>query len=104
MRACKCQCSLFKEMYMAYKNGQVDSETKLWMEQHKKECTYCREWCISVDENREDKIDDKFENKPIEKNNHNRTKKAFEKLKITLVIGLSFILFAGLYISGFLKS
>jgi predicted anti-sigma-YlaC factor YlaD len=91
-------------MYVAYKNGQVDSETKLWMEQHKKECTYCREWCLSVDENREDKTDDKTESKNIEKNNHNEIRKIFEKLKITLVIGLSFVLFAGLYISGLLKS
>jgi predicted anti-sigma-YlaC factor YlaD len=74
------------------------------MEQHKKECTYCREWCLSVDENREDKTDDKTESKYIEKNNHNEIRKIFEKLKITLVIGLSFVLFAGLYISGLLKS
>jgi predicted anti-sigma-YlaC factor YlaD len=41
---------------MSFKRRQVEEDTRIWMEQHRKECTYCREWSKSVDENREDKL------------------------------------------------
>lgn len=57
MRAFKSQCSLFKEMYSDYKKGNIDSETKHGMEEHRSECAYCREWSLSIDEDREDKTE-----------------------------------------------
>jgi predicted anti-sigma-YlaC factor YlaD len=89
-------------MYSAYKSGSVDLETKLWMEQHRKECSYCRAWSISVDENREDKSED---NENINANQKDsKAHRLLEKLKVTLVIGLSFIVFAGIYLFKFLES
>lgn len=55
MRVLKSQCSLFKDLYRAFLQEEVDVETRVSMEQHMKECAYCREWSKSVDENREDK-------------------------------------------------
>ena len=102
MRACKSQCSLFKEMYNDYKSGSVDLETKLWMEQHSKECSYCRAWSISVDENREDKSEDNENTNVSQK--ESKGLRLLEKLKVTLVIGLSFVIFAGIYLFKFLES
>jgi predicted anti-sigma-YlaC factor YlaD len=56
MRVYKSQCSLFKNFYGDFLRGKVDKETKEWMAIHKEECSYCREWAISVEENREDKV------------------------------------------------
>lgn len=55
MRVLKSQCSLFKELYRSFLQLEVDVEARASMEQHLKECSYCREWSKSIDENREDK-------------------------------------------------
>lgn len=55
MRATKSQCSFFKDLYITFARGEADKESRTWMEQHRKECSYCREWSKSIDENREDK-------------------------------------------------
>ncbi|MFL0245690.1 hypothetical protein [Candidatus Clostridium stratigraminis] len=55
MRAFMSQCSQFKNLYIPFKKGEVEKETVTWMDLHRKECSFCREWSKSVDENREDK-------------------------------------------------
>lgn len=44
MRVCKSQCSIFKELCGNITNVELEKETKVWMEEHKRECQPCREW------------------------------------------------------------
>lgn len=96
MRVCKSQCSLFKEMYAALINKQVDAENKAWMEQHKKECSYCNEWCKSVDENREDIIDIHIN----EEHADDSIMKDAKRAKVFVTIGMGFMLFLAVWLSS----
>lgn len=59
MKIGKCQCSIFMDNYDAFINGGTDEETKKWMENHKKECVYCRQWAEDYNGNRKSLEDDK---------------------------------------------
>jgi predicted anti-sigma-YlaC factor YlaD len=44
MRVGKSQCSIFKDLYEAFLQGEIEEETRVWMKEHKKECSHCSEW------------------------------------------------------------
>lgn len=94
MRVLKSQCSLFKDLYRAFLQVEVDGETRAYMEQHMKECTYCREWSKSVDENREDKEESVF----VEYNVADDSIKALKKAKHIIAIGIGFIIFTAVWV------
>jgi predicted anti-sigma-YlaC factor YlaD len=99
VRVLKSQCSLFKDLYRVFLLGEVDGETRASMEQHMKECSYCREWSKSVDENREDK-----EQTSIVVNNViEEVKYAPRKAKLIMVVSMVLIIFAAVWVSSWLS-
>lgn len=95
MRAFKCQCSLFKDYYSDFLVGREDEETKAWMKKHKEECSFCREWARSVDENREDIIAHNNVEKGVEQKKQSRTK----KIKLFIPLSVITVALVGVWIS-----
>ncbi|MCM0649160.1 hypothetical protein NBE98_12315 [Clostridium swellfunianum] len=99
MRVCKSQCSLFKDLYRAFLQGEVEEETRAWMIKHKEECSFCREWAKSFEENREDKLDEES----VQKDIFDEAKGAIKKAKLFLGLGIGAIVFAALWMSVWLS-
>ncbi|ERI95084.1 hypothetical protein HMPREF1982_00482 [Clostridiales bacterium oral taxon 876 str. F0540] len=87
---------MFKELYRAFINGEVDKETSEWMAEHKKECSFCREWAKSFEENKEDILDDE----KINKNKSIDAKEVIDRVKITVTVSLGIIIFIVLLASS----
>lgn len=83
MRMGKCQCSIFMDNYGDFIEGKVDFETKSWMEQHKKECIYCKKWSESFRVKSE-------HSKEIEAEENAESKR---KTNVALVAGIAVVLF-----------
>jgi predicted anti-sigma-YlaC factor YlaD len=103
MRFYKCQCSLFKDYYEGYLKNGVDEETKAWMTKHKEECSFCREWARSFEENREDIIVYKKAN---ENKIHKKTKivSIIKKAKVLIPLGMLTFVLAVVWAAGRLSS
>lgn len=99
MRVLKSQCSIFKDLYRGFLKDEVDEEAKAWMQQHMKECTYCREWGKSVDEGRED-----VQKAPTEvEKNFDETKATINKVRIVLAASMVLIIFTAVWMSDLFK-
>ncbi|MBL4937295.1 hypothetical protein JK636_16320 [Clostridium sp. YIM B02515] len=96
MRVCKSQCSMFKELYRVFINGEVDKETKEWMTEHKKECSFCREWAKNFEENKEDVLEDD----KLNKNKSIDAKEVIDRVKITVTVSAGIIIFIVLWASS----
>lgn len=96
MRVCKSQCSMFKELYKAFIKEEVDKETKKWMTEHKKECSFCREWAKNFEENKEDVVKDEH----LNKNKSIDTKEVIDRIKITVTVSAGIIIFIVLWASA----
>lgn len=95
MRVCKSQCSMFKELYRAFINGEVEEETRSWMLRHREECSYCREWAKSFEENREDIIACDNSNS----GNFDDAKEDVKRAKTAMYVGLGMIIFLAMWMS-----
>ena len=100
MRVCKSQCSLFKDYYGDYLKNKVDGETKGWMTKHKEECSFCKEWAKSYEENREDKV--ALLN--AQKDMFDETKGIIKKVKLIISLGIGMVVFVALWMSGWLSA
>ncbi len=100
MRVCKSQCSVFKDLYIAYLQGEVEEETRSWMTKHKEECSYCSNWTKSVDENREDK--DIEVN--VQEGMFDEAKGAIRNAKMVISIGIGMVVFIALWMSVWLSA
>jgi predicted anti-sigma-YlaC factor YlaD len=98
VRVLKSQCSLFKDLYKSFRLSKVDEETRLSMEQHMKECSYCREWSKSIDENREDKEQTGI----VVYNVIEEAKNAVKRAKLMMVISMVLIIFTTVWMSSWL--
>jgi predicted anti-sigma-YlaC factor YlaD len=96
MKVIKSQCSFFKDLYIAFVEGKVEEETTIWMEQHIKECSYCRDWSKSVDEGREDKI--YYE--ALEKDKYHEAERVVKKVKVIITLSLGVIALMLVWMSG----
>jgi hypothetical protein len=100
MRAYKCQCSLFKDYYESYLKGKVDEETKAWMTKHKEECSFCRQWAKSFDENKEDIVI----NNNTRKEGGYKEKGLAKKIKVVIPLGVATLAFIAVWMSIRLSS
>jgi hypothetical protein len=100
MRAYKCQCSLFKDYYRDYLKDKVDEETKASMTKHKEECSFCRQWARSFEENREDiVIINSIRNDGVHKE-----KGLAKKIKVVIPLGVTTLAFVAVWMSIRLSS
>lgn len=95
MRPYKSQCSVFKDLYGAFLQEEVEGETKAWMEEHKKECMHCREWCQEYD--RSGGHDENEEN--IKENTFDKDKEAVRRGRLILSAGLGLVIFVAIWAS-----
>jgi hypothetical protein len=100
MRAYKCQCSLFKDYYENYLKDKVDEETKAWMTKHKEECSFCRQWAKSFDENKEDIVT----NNNTRKEGGYKEKGLDKKIKVVIPLGVATLAFIAVWMSIRLSS
>jgi predicted anti-sigma-YlaC factor YlaD len=100
MRAYKCQCSLFKDYYENYLKDKVDGETKAWMTKHKEECSFCRQWAKSFEENKEDIVI----NNNTRKEGVHKEKGLAEKIKVVIPLGVAILAFIAVWMSIRLSS
>jgi predicted anti-sigma-YlaC factor YlaD len=100
LRVYKSQCSLFKDLYRAYLQGEVEEETRSWMAKHKEECSYCREWAMSTEENREDKVIEMN----VQEGTFDEAKGAIKKAKMVMSIAIGMVVFIALWMSLWLSA
>jgi predicted anti-sigma-YlaC factor YlaD len=95
MRVGKSQCSIFKDLYEAFLQDQVEEETKTWMKEHLKECRHCSEWSKNYEEDEKDEINDTS----VQKDIFDEAKDAIKKAKLFVYIGMVLIVFIALWMS-----
>lgn len=100
MRLGKSQCSIFKDLYGAFLQSEVEEETRTWMNEHKEECSYCREWARSFDENREDKGIESY----VQENTFDEAKSAIKRAKLFVSVGIGMVVFLALWMSVWLSA
>lgn len=100
MKVNRSQCSIFKDLYGAFLQGEVEEESRIWMTEHKEECSYCREWARSHEENREDKVIETN----VQNNMFDEAKSAIKKAKLFISIGIGMIVFMALWMSVWLSA
>lgn len=98
MRALKCQCSIFKENYIAFSKGDTDKETMQWMKLHREECTPCREWCQALEAGHQKESSEEsaagLQEKTVEKK-----MMPLENPMFLMAVGIGIVIFAALCMS-----
>lgn len=98
MKVCKSQCSVFKDLYSAYVQGEAERETMEWMREHEKECSYCRGWAMEREEKvsipqKEDKNEDNFD----------EANRVIKRAKVVMGVGMGLIIFMAMWMSIWLE-
>jgi len=93
-------CSLFKDLYPAYLNEDLEVETLEWIEAHLKSCSGCKKWTENYVE--DIVLDNEYSNKvlPIQQQEVNVIKKA----RILLMIGITIVVALALWMSLWIVS
>ena len=100
MRVGKCQCSVFKDLYGAFVQGEVEEETRSWMDIHKEECSSCRDWTKNFEENSDDKVIETNGQKDM----FDEAKRAINKAKLFISLGIGMVVFMALWMSIWLST
>jgi predicted anti-sigma-YlaC factor YlaD len=95
MRVGKSQCSIFKDLYEAFLQGEIEEETRVWMKEHKKECSHCSEWSQRYEKDEKNKVI----NTSVQKDMYDEAKDAIKKTKLFVSIGMGLIVFIALWMS-----
>jgi predicted anti-sigma-YlaC factor YlaD len=93
------ECFLFRDLYGAYLEQEVEEETTIWMEQHLADCKECREWTkvfnkSSYEDNEEQEMKDLAigQEEDIEK-------QVIKKAKILLISSLVIVVILAIWMS-----
>jgi hypothetical protein len=70
------------------------------MARHKEECSYCREWAKSIEENREDILSENS----TKKDKFDEAKGAIKKAKFFMVIGIGMVVFIAVWMSVWISA
>ncbi|MFL0248372.1 zf-HC2 domain-containing protein [Candidatus Clostridium stratigraminis] len=95
MRVGKSQCSIFKDLYEAFLQGEIEDETRTWMEEHVKECSHCSEWSKNHEKDEKDKVIDTS----VQKDMFDEAKDVIKKTKLIVSIGMGLIVFIAIWMS-----
>ena len=93
------ECFLFRDLYGAYVEQEVEEETSSWMEQHLAACKDCGEWVKNFDKNSfEANEEQKIEDLAIGQE-EDREKQVIKKAKLLLISSLVVVVILAIWMS-----
>lgn len=87
------KCAVFKDLYSAYLNEELENETKKWMLEHLNTCSNCSKWTENY---KEEDLNEEYGNREILSDEES---KVLRKARLLLIMGLIVVTFLALWMS-----
>lgn len=93
------ECFIFRDLYAAYLDEEVEEETSEWMKLHLAECEECKSWAESFNKEEEKGYEDKELSSEVSEYEDDNEKRIIERAKILLITSLVVVVILAVWMS-----